>query len=597
MVMNILRKRMKIVIWVAAVAFIALIFLAWGMDITRSSPTSKLQRGIVGSVNGRAIRIDTYREALRRSLASVRDQMGGQVDDLTASLIEDRVFEQIVQDELLREEIVRRGLRTTESEIVSFMKNVPPDELRSDTSLMTDGQFDAEKYRKVFQNPANLPWLVEYERFVREALPRQKLMLTVYSTARLTDLEIADAFSRQYARVKVNYILVPPQSLGPETEPTEEDMRLYYQENIEKFRAPFTVRLSYAHFSTAPSAVDSATTLEQVNGIYEELAAGADFSKLAEQVSDDRQTASAGGLVGWIRRGDVVKTFEEVAFSTPKGKISEPFMSEYGWHIVKVDDSRADSVEVSHILVRLEASAETIDRAREASSLFWEDAKEMGFEAAAVNSGVGIQTTPPFSEKGDMIPGIGYARAIKSFAFKAKKGDLSSVLATGEGFYVLTLDEAIASHIPSLEEIADTVAQLARNRKEMAAARVLADSSWALFSQGKSMKQVADLLGLEYGSGRELSVAGASPDIPLEVLGAASALSDDQKSEPIETEKGYYLAEVTERIVPDSERFASESAALAGNLMESKQRRIVDAWMAGLRRKANVSDYRNEGYR
>ena len=111
------------------------------------------------------------------------------------------------------------------------------------------------------------------------------------------------------------------------------------------------------------------------------------------------------------------------------------------------------------------------------------------------------------------------------------------------------------------------------------------------------MKQVADLLGLEYGSGRELSVAGVSPDIPLEVLGAASALSDNQKSEPIETEKGYYLAEVTERIVPDSERFASESAALAGNLMESKQRRIVDAWMAGLRRKANVSDYRNEGYR
>jgi peptidyl-prolyl cis-trans isomerase D len=596
MVMNILRKRMKIVIWVAAVAFIALIFLAWGMDITRSSPTNRLQRGIVGAVNGRVIRIDAYREALRRSLASVRDQTGGEVDDLTATLIEDRVFQQIVQDELLREEIVRRGLRTTEAEIVSFMKNVPPEELRSDTSLMTDGRFDVEKYRKVFQNPANLPWLVEYERYVREALPREKLMLTIYSTARLTDLEIADAFSRQYAKVEVNYLFVPPESKEEETEPTEEDARLYYQSNAEKFRVPFTVRLSYAHFSTAPSDADSASAMEQINGIHDELAAGADFAELADQVSDDRQNSGAGGLVGWIRRGEVVRTFEEAAFSTPIGEISQPFLSEYGWHIVKVDDRQADSVKVSHILVRLEASAETIDKAREASTLFWEDAKEMGFEAAAVNGGVTIQTTPPFSDEGDFVPGIGYARVIKNFAFKAKKGDLSGVLATGEGFYVLRLDEAMESRIPTFEEIADTVALLARHKKEMAVAKVLADSSCALLSGGMSMKQVGEMLGLEYGSGRVLSAAGASSDIPLEVLGAASALKDDEKSKPIETEKGYYVIEVTDRIMPDSETFKSESAALAGRLMESKQRRIVNAWMAGLRKKANISDYRNEAY-
>ena len=72
MVMKLLRKRMKIVIWIAATAFVALIFLSWGMDITRRSPTGMLQRGIVGKVNNRVIRIESYRELLRRTFMNMR---------------------------------------------------------------------------------------------------------------------------------------------------------------------------------------------------------------------------------------------------------------------------------------------------------------------------------------------------------------------------------------------------------------------------------------------------------------------------------------------------------------------------------------------
>ncbi len=90
MVMKVLRKRMRIVIWIAAVAFIALIFLAWGMDVTRKTPGGMLQRGIVARVNGKIIRTETYREALRDAFQNARNETGDYVElYVTGKLLEE----------------------------------------------------------------------------------------------------------------------------------------------------------------------------------------------------------------------------------------------------------------------------------------------------------------------------------------------------------------------------------------------------------------------------------------------------------------------------------------------------------------------------
>lgn len=595
--MKLLRKRMKIVIWIAAVSFIALIFLSWGLDITRRSPTGMLQRGIVGKVNGRIIRMETYREMLNRAFMSFRGESDAQVDGLTSTLIEDRVFEQIVQEDLLREEIIRRGITVSDAEVLAFIKSVPPEELRSDTSFMTDGEFDVEKYRQVFQNPANLPWLMEYERYVKQALPKQKLMLTLYSTARLTDLEMGYAFSRRNATVKLRYLLVTPERAGKGAEPSEDEVRRYYEEHAEEFELPVTAVVSYAHFSTAPSPSDSAASLQEVRGINEELKAGADYEKLAKQVSQDQQTAEQGGLLGWIKRGQVVKVFEDAAFSLKKGQVSEPILSNYGWHIIKLNDKKADSAEVSHILIRIDSSSETIDRARESAVLFREDVEEMGLASAAVSHGVELRRTPPFSGRGNYIPTIGYSRVIKDFAFTSQPGNVSRVLATGVGFYVLRLDSLRERHVPSFESLTDTLTVLARGDKNIAQTEAVADSARSFLSEGLSMKQVASRLNLEYGVTREFSATSALPDYPIELIGAAMALDENKVSSPVRTEKGCYIVQVIERTTPGLEEFDKASPTFVGSMMDSKQRRIVDQWLAMLREKSDIRDYRGEIYR
>jgi parvulin-like peptidyl-prolyl isomerase len=73
---------------------------------------------------------------------------------------------------------------------------------------------------------------------------------------------------------------------------------------------------------------------------HQKLKAGADFATLAKTASDDQSTRDAGGLIPAFTRGAMVSEFENAAFLTPVGGVSEPFKSKYGYHVVKVDERK-----------------------------------------------------------------------------------------------------------------------------------------------------------------------------------------------------------------------------------------------------------------
>jgi peptidyl-prolyl cis-trans isomerase C len=80
-------------------------------------------------------------------------------------------------------------------------------------------------------------------------------------------------------------------------------------------------------------------TKDLADSIYAELQGGANFEVTAREQSNDTATAENGGDLGWFTRGQMVQQFEDVAFSLQPGQISEPFQTQYGWHILKVYDS------------------------------------------------------------------------------------------------------------------------------------------------------------------------------------------------------------------------------------------------------------------
>ena len=79
---------------------------------------------------------------------------------------------------------------------------------------------------------------------------------------------------------------------------------------------------------------------DKAREMFEKIAHGSDFAQLAKEHSKDPGSKDQGGELGFFTRGQMVPQFEEAAFKLKKGEVSEPFESQFGWHIVRVDDRR-----------------------------------------------------------------------------------------------------------------------------------------------------------------------------------------------------------------------------------------------------------------
>ena len=79
-------------------------------------------------------------------------------------------------------------------------------------------------------------------------------------------------------------------------------------------------------------------TKEEAEAVKKRLEKGDDFAKVAEELSKD--TKAKGGDLGYFSRGQMLKPFEEAAFSLDVGKISDPVETQFGWHVIKVEDKR-----------------------------------------------------------------------------------------------------------------------------------------------------------------------------------------------------------------------------------------------------------------
>ncbi|HEX5382318.1 MAG TPA: peptidylprolyl isomerase [Acinetobacter sp.] len=95
------------------------------------------------------------------------------------------------------------------------------------------------------------------------------------------------------------------------------------------------------HILIQPSEVVSPESAKQmIDSIYNRLKAGEDFAVLAATFSNDSGSARDGGSLGWVSPGTMVPQFEEQMKNTPVGQISQPFQTQFGWHILQVTETR-----------------------------------------------------------------------------------------------------------------------------------------------------------------------------------------------------------------------------------------------------------------
>jgi peptidyl-prolyl cis-trans isomerase C len=114
---------------------------------------------------------------------------------------------------------------------------------------------------------------------------------------------------------------------------TEAQAKGAYDEQIGKLKPEAEVRARHILVKTEQEAKD----------LIAQLKGGADFAELAKK-STDGPSSTTGGDLGYFSRGQMVKAFEDAAFALESGQISAPVQSDYGWHVIKVEDKRSRPV-------------------------------------------------------------------------------------------------------------------------------------------------------------------------------------------------------------------------------------------------------------
>jgi peptidyl-prolyl cis-trans isomerase C len=123
------------------------------------------------------------------------------------------------------------------------------------------------------------------------------------------------------------------------SEPTEADMRNFYDENPDQFTRPEQVKARHILFMVDADAsdADKAAKRKEAEEALAELKAGADFATMAQERSDC-PSASKGGDLGYFGRGSMVPQFEDAAFALRPGQMSGIVETRFGYHIIKVED-------------------------------------------------------------------------------------------------------------------------------------------------------------------------------------------------------------------------------------------------------------------
>lgn len=114
------------------------------------------------------------------------------------------------------------------------------------------------------------------------------------------------------------------------------------------------VKLRHILFQIKPGEASKNRALERIHLIQEKIKNGDSFETLAAQYSDDTGTASRGGNLGFVEKGTLFPSFEEVAFQLSPGQVSGPVETPLGYHIIKMEEKRGDQVLLKHILVKVE---------------------------------------------------------------------------------------------------------------------------------------------------------------------------------------------------------------------------------------------------
>ncbi len=523
----------KGVLWAVVLAFVMTIFYSWGVQSSQA-PTRTEAATILGHRVGLAefqqvqSRLyQTYRNIFRnRANVDLREQFN----------FRQMALEQIATQYLLLRIAQQERLQVTDTELFERIATLP--------AFQDQGRFNPVHYKAVLRSQAPSVTPQQFETEQRRKLLLEKVYDLVRAGVQVTAQEAEAAYRREHEQVAVRYVGLVPSLFAAQVVVTDEAAQAHYDTHKGTYREPEQRQIRYVAVSPqqfpftgdiAPDEIvdyyemhqEDFTRQEQVRvrhilfkvlahadeeeeaqirtraeKVLVELRNGVDFAVLARRHSEDKATAEHGGDLGYFARGLMLPAFEEAAFTLSVGQLSDLVRTDFGFHILRLEDKVAAGVKslpevrpgIITELRQQKAQDATLALVDELMVVLEESPDQ--FAALATQQDLPITTSPFVSEQGRIADLAGGADLLPR-AFALSGSAVETVAGPDGAHYIFQVADIRPSTIPPFAAVQERVVEDLRRQKSAAMARQRADDWAAQVQTGTPLEELAAQLQVQ----------------------------------------------------------------------------------------------------
>ena len=578
----------------AVFAFLMFVFMVTSVDWSQVMGGSHTT---VGEIDGVRIPLRNYQQLVQNQIDAKQRQVGHSLSQEEIQQVRDQVWDQLIQQQALDHEYRARNITVTPTEVAEAIQDNPPPELQDQEDFKTDGKFDLSKYQRWLRSAAGAQVVPYLEAQYSDQIRQSKLLRVVTADVYISDPALWQAWRDAHEKVTIDLAAILPRTAVPDSavHVTEAEAQQYYDAHRDDFKRPATAYLSYVELLRTPDASDTAAALHRAQELRKEILDGAPFAEVAKRESADSVSAAHGGELGEFGRGTMDKAFEQAAYSLPIGQVSEPVLSAFGYHLIKVESRSGGKVKASHILIPIEITGTHLDqldaKADSLEALGAERLDPAALDTAARVLGLPIGHANPLQQGARVQIGLQLIPDAGVWAFQAKPGETSRIVEVSYAYFLFRLDSLHAEGVPPFDQIKNAATRATIEARKQDLAKSIVDDFQKRLSEGSTLEQAAKALNLPHQTLGPFT--RVTPPIPNPVVvGAAFGIPVGKTSGPIDTEGGTYFLRVDKREPADSAAFVKDEDEFRTQQIRLARQQRVRNYLQALQASAKVVDRR-----
>jgi parvulin-like peptidyl-prolyl isomerase len=413
----------------------------------------------IGSVNGENITYQEFQTALDQQLENQKNQTGKELEEAQIDQIREQVWDAVVTQKLFSQLIKQYGISVPDQEIKDIILGDNPPDFLKQNFIDSLGNFNKQLYDQAIFDPQNKSALIQAEELVRQSRLTQKLQSIILASVNVGEDEVKRRFIDQNMKIEADYTLVDINFVkDADVKVTDEDLKAYYDKNINNYKVPPQRKLKFVMFSNVASAEDSQMVYNNLMNVKKTLSSDTlGFVQLVGIYSEmpySKDTVSVTSLTG-----EVVSAFNKAAV----GDVVGPFATQQGYALFRYNGSVSSKevfVKASHILINQYGSDEK--NLEEANKLYDRLVGGANFASLAKE----FSKDPGSGSKGGDLGYFGKGMMVKEFedaCFSGKVGEVQKPVKTNYGYHIIKItDKSDKNFI--VEKIVNQVKQSATSK-------------------------------------------------------------------------------------------------------------------------------------